>query len=252
MARLLERTAQQKDNLCGPYWAARVLVESGFSDQAGEPIDEDLIASRAGTTLPDPAGGPYVPPGAISLTDYRHELPIVSAAESGTSPAGLVQAIETTSDGALRCVPIHGRWNADRVERLVEQAPSLSARLIANVRTGCLWGSRPHADVLMGELAGREVQGPPPDWDVGHFVELAMLIRGPKHALVAVHDSYPTLGWNGHHLQPPRVVSAALLRGDGRQGGVLAIVPRYKAESAAALVSELGLQVGTWNNGSRS
>jgi hypothetical protein len=96
------------------------------------------------------------------------------------------------------------------------------------------------------------VQGPPPDWDAGHFVELAMLIRGPKNALVAVRDSYPTLGWNGHHLQPPRVVAAALLRGDGRQGGVLAIVPRHKTDSAAALVAELGLQVGTWNNGSRS
>lgn len=252
MAQLLAKADQQKDNLCGPYWAARVLIESGFSEFAGEPIDEDLIASRAGTTIPDPAGGPYVPSGATSLTNYRNTLPIVAAGESGTSPAGLVEAIEFVSDGALRCVPIRGRWNADRVEGLVERAPELSARLIANVRTGCLWGSRPQADVLMSELAGREVQGPPPDWDVGHFVELALLLRGPKRALVAVHDSYPTLGWNGHHLQPPRVIAAALLRGDGRQGGVLAIVPRYKADSAAALVSELGLQVGTWNNGSRS
>ena len=252
MAHLLEKAAQQKDNLCGPYWAARVLVESGFAEHAGEPIDEDLIASRAGTTLPDPAGGPYVPTGATSLTDYRHNLPIVVAAESGTSPAGLMQAIESLSDGALRCVPIRGRWNADLVERLVEHAPGLGARLIANVRTGCLWGSRPQAEVLMGELAGREAQGPPPDWDVGHFVELAMLIRGPKRALVAVHDSYPTLGWNGHHLQPPRVISAALLRGDGREGGVLAIVPRDRAGSAAALATELGLEINVWDNGSRS
>ena len=252
MARLLETAAQQKDNLCGPYWAARVLVESGFTEHAGEPIDEDLIASRAGTTLPAPAGGPYVPTGAASMTSYRYKLPIVPAAESGTSPAGLVQAIETMSGGALRCVPIRGRWNADRVERLVEQAPSLGARLIANVRTGCLWGSRPQAEVLMGELAGLEVQGPPPDWDVGHFVELAMLIRGPKRALVAVHDSYPTLGWNGHHLQPPRVIAAALLRGDGREGGVLAIVPHDRSGSAAAFATELGLEINVWDNGSRS
>lgn len=244
--------AQQKDNMCGPFWAARVLVEAGFSEWALEPIDEDLVASRAGTTLPEPGGAPSVPPGANSLTTYRYELPVAPAAESGTSPAGLIQAIESLSDGGLRCVPIRGRWTADRVERLVDQAAALSARLLANVRTGCLWGSRPEPEVLMGELAGRAVQGPPPDWDAGHFVELAMLIRGPKNALVAVRDSYPTLGWNGHHLQPPRVVAAALLRGDGRQGGVLAIVPRYKTDSAAALVAELGLQVGTWNNGSRS
>ena len=252
MAQVFLKTAQQKDNLCGPFWAARVLVESGFGAHAGEAIDEDLVASRAGTTLPDPAGGPYIPPGATSLTTYRHHLPIVAGDESGTSPAGLVRAIESLSDGALRCVPLRGRWTADRVERLVEHAPGLGARLIANVRTGCLWGSRPDPDVLLGELAGEQVQGPPADWDVGHFVELAMLVRGPKNALVAVRDSYPTLGWNGHHLQPPRAVAAALLRGDGREGGVLAVLPAKRADAVRPIARDLGLEIGVWDNGCRS
>jgi len=252
VAQVFLKTAQQKDNLCGAFWAARVLVESGFGAHAGEAIDEDLVASRAGTTLPDPAGGPYIPPGATSLTTYRHHLPIVAGDESGTSPAGLVRAIESLSDGALRCVPLRGRWTADRVERLVEHAPGLGARLIANVRTGCLWGSRPDPDVLLGELAGEQVQGPPADWDVGHFVELAMLVRGPKNALVAVRDSYPTLGWNGHHLQPPRVIATALLRGDGREGGVLAVLPVKRADAVGPIALELGLEVGVWDNGCRS
>jgi hypothetical protein len=87
---------------------------------------------------------------------------------------------------------------------------------------------------------------------VGHFVELEMLIRGPQRSLVVVHDSYPSLGWNGRHFQPPRVLAAALLRGDGREGGVLAVVPAARAEAAAALAAEIGLDVRPWNNGTRS
>jgi hypothetical protein len=125
----------------------------------------------------------------------------------------------------------------------------MGARLIANLRTGRLWGSRPPLEVLLAELDGRPVQDPAPDWDVGHFVELEMLIRGPRRSLVLVHDSYPSLGWNGRHVQPPRALAAALLRGDGREGGVLAVVPKSRAEAAKALAAEIGLDIGTWNNG---
>jgi uncharacterized protein DUF6885 len=244
--------AQQRDNLCGPFWAARVLVEAGFTEWSGEPIDEDLIAARAGTTLPAATDEPSVPPGAISLTNYRYDLPAALVEESGTSAEGLMRAIESASGGALRCVPIRGRWTAERIERLVSEAPGLGARLIANVLTGKLWASRPEVGVVLDELAGRPVEDPAADWDVGHFVELVMLIRGPKNALVVVQDSYPTLGVQGRHLQPPRALAAALLRGDGREGGVLAVVAREKANAVAALAAELGLEIGTWNNGSRS
>jgi hypothetical protein len=244
--------AQQKDNLCGPFWAARVLVEAGFTEWSGEPVDEELIAAGAGTTLPAVTGDPSVPPDARSLTNYRCDLPSAPPAESGTSAEGLMRAIDSASGGALRCVPIRGRWNADRVERLVSDAADLGARLIANVRTGKLWASRPGVEVLLDELSGRPVEDQPADWDVGHFIELVMLIRGPRNTLVVVHDSYPTLGVQGRHLQPPRVLAAALLRGDGREGGVLAVVAHEKADAVAALAGAVGLDIGTWNNGSRS
>ena len=244
--------AQQKDNLCGPFWAARVLTEAGFIEVAGEPIDEDLIAIRAGTVLPDSETEVSVPPGATSRTVYRYELPVAPVDASGTSAVGLLKAIESASGGALRCIPIRGLWTAERVERLVDEAPRLGARLIANVRTGRLWASRPPVHVVLDELDGRRVEDPAADWDVGHFVELVMLIRGPRRSLVVVQDSYPSLGWDGRHVQPPRVLAAALLRGDGREGGVLAVVSRESAAATAALVTELGLEVGAWNNGTRS
>lgn len=244
--------AQQKDNLCGPFWAARVLNESGFAAWDGQAIDEDLIAMRAGTVLPDAATEAGVPPGALSRAAYRYPLPTAPIEQSGTSAGSLADAIEAASGGELRCIPMRGAWNVERIERLLDEARDLGARLIANVRTGRLWGSRPPIEVLLAELDARPVQDPAADWDVGHFVELEMLIRGPQRSLVVVHDSYPSLGWSGRHFQPPRVLAAALLRGDGREGGVLAVVPSARAEAVAALASEIGLDMRPWNNGTRS
>jgi hypothetical protein len=241
---------QQKDNLCGPFWAARVLRDFGIASWGGQPIDEDLIALRAGTVLPDSGAAGALPPGAMSRASYRYQLPTAPIAASGTAAGALAEAIESASSGALRCVPMRGRWTADSVAGLVQDARALDgARLIANVRTGCLWGSRPPLATLLDELEGRKVPDPAPDWDVGHFVELAGLIRGAGGALVHVHDSYPSMGWEGHHLQPPRVLASALLRGDGREGGVLVVVPAGRAADAASLAGDLDLDIGAWNNG---
>jgi uncharacterized protein DUF6885 len=243
---------QQKDNLCGPFWAAKMLNESGFAVWDGEPIDEDLIAWRAGTVLPDAHAGADVPPGAVGYAAYRYLLPRGPVERSGTSVRGLIAAIEGASEGELRGVPLRGAWNVERVERLMDDAREMGSRLIANVRTGRLWGSRPAVDILLAELEGKPVQVPAPDWDVGHFVELEMLIRGPVRSLVVVRDSYPTLGWDGRHLQPPRVLAESLLRGDGREGGVLAVVPESRTQSMMALAAEIGLEIGVWNNGTGS
>jgi hypothetical protein len=245
-------SAQQKNNLCGPFWAARVLNESGFTTWDGETITEDLVALRAGSLLPEPHEGSDVPPGAVNRVSYRYQLPTAPLDRSGTSAGALAKAIEAASGGRLRCVPLSGAWDEQRVERLVDEAAGLGSRLLANVRTGRMWASRPPVEVLLAELEGRSVEEPPADWDAGHFIELEMLIRGPRRSLVVVHDSYPSLGWEGRHLQPPHALAAALQRGDGREGGVLVIVPKAGVEAAKALAAEIGLDVRIWNNGTRS
>ncbi|MGZ8692752.1 MAG: DUF6885 family protein [Gaiellaceae bacterium] len=242
--------AQQKDNLCGPFWAARLLRDYGVTEWDGEPIDEDLIALRAGTVLPEPSEG-SVPPGAGSRTDYRFELPTGSPAESGTDAGALASTLEAAAGGAARCVPFRGTWTAERVEQLVGAAPQLGARLLANVRTGCFWGSRPRIEALLSELEGRPAPDEPPDWDVGHFCELAGLIRGGTGSLVLVRDSYPSFGLNAHHLQPPRVVAAGLERGDGKEGGVLAFAQADRVGVLESLAAEIGLEIGIWDNGTR-
>jgi hypothetical protein len=44
----------------------------------------------------------------------------------------------------------------------------------------------------------------------------------------------------------------ALERGDGREGGVLVIVPKVGVNAARVLAAETGLEVRFWNNGTRS
>jgi hypothetical protein len=244
---------QQRDNLCGPFHAAQILRDAGVGEWEDEPLDQDSVALHAGTVLPAQEIGPQVPPGAPNLRDYRYELPRVEPAQAGTAPAGLAAAMETMSDGLLRCVPLRGSWDGEIVERLVEGAASLRARLLANVRSGKLWGSRPDVDALLAALDGRAVPGPPPpaDWDVGHFIELRSLVRGTGGALVVVRDSYPSLGWMGHHLQPPIAVARALTRGDGHEGGVLVVLAPERVGEIERLASELSLDTEMWDNGTR-
>ena len=242
---------QQKDALCGPFWAARILRDAGIDAWDGAAVDEDLLALRAGTTLPGPDAGP-LPPGAARRTGYRFELPRVPLEASGTAAGALAAAIESAAGGRLRCLPLRGRFTAERVVAMLDAAAALhGARLLANLRSGGLWGSRPPLEALVAELHGEQVEGPAAEWDVGHYCELELLLRGPGGALVVVHDSYPSLGWEGRHLQPPRAVAAALARGDGREGGVLVVTPAAGARGAAALAASLGLEIGIWDNGSR-
>jgi len=242
--------------LCGPFQAARLLRHAGIADWGGEPLDQDLVALHAGTVLPACGHGlshPQVPPGAENLLDYRYELAVGSPEQhTGTRAPALADAIATLSGGRLQCVPLTGAWTGVAVERLVDEGTGLGAGLIANLRTGRLWGSRPPGALLLAWLDRGELPSgtaaPPADWDTGHFVGLEQLVRGRAGALVVVRDSYPTLGWDGHHLQPPEVIAAALLRGDGRRGGVLCVVAPDRTQDVAHLAAALGLDTAIWHN----
>jgi hypothetical protein len=235
---------QQKDNLCGCFWASLVLRAHGFDD-----ADQDAVAALAGTLLP-PESPDDVPPGAAPRRDYRLPLPVVDdRGLSGTSASGVARAIEELSAGALAALPVAGPWSAEAVlELLAAAAAEPDAALVANVRTGLFWGSRPPAGLVLDALAGRAVDPPPADWDVGHFVSLAATLRGPGGELVLVRDTYPSLGWDGHYVQPPDAVAAALRRGDGKEGGVLCVAP---PDAAGRLRDRLEarFELRHWDNG---
>ena len=85
--------SQQKDNLCGPFHAARILRDAGVTEWEGEPLDQDLVAWRTGTLLPVREHGPQVPPGAINWRDYRYELERVDDEHTGTDARPLARAV---------------------------------------------------------------------------------------------------------------------------------------------------------------
>jgi hypothetical protein len=244
-ALLYEEAMPQKDQLCGAFWGALTL------SAAGHPTSQEEVALRAGTTLAegDPAG--WLPPGASPRADYEASIPGVSdGVSAGTSATGVARSIGELSGGELAVVPVAGPWSAATVVSLVEiAAQTPGCVMISNLRTGHLWGSRPPARLLLDHLHGRRVQGPPPDWDCGHFVTIAARAGGPGGALVLVRDTYPQLGWNGYHLQPAQAVAAALDRGDGYEGGVLCACEAPAAPLTRRL-DEAGFEVRPWDNGS--
>jgi hypothetical protein len=241
----------QKDNLCGCFWGAIALRAAGIEAIDGEPVDQDLLAAQAGTTLPEGDPHTFVPAGETPRRDYRLPLPVAADPHTGgTSARALARALERLSGGRLGVVPVAGPWSRDSVVELVETgAAAARTTLIANVRTGRLWGSRPHPSALLAYLAGHDVETPPPDWDTGHYVNLAALLRGPVGTLVVVRDSYRSLGWNAHHLQPADALARALQRGDGREGGVLFICPSADDPPLRVRLREAGYAVRHWDNG---
>jgi hypothetical protein len=93
------------------------------------------------------------------------------------------------------------------------------------------------------------VEPPPADWDVGHFLNLAAVVAGPARSLVLVRDSYRSLGLDGHHLQPADALANALLRGDGREGGVLCFALAMDADALRARLAADGFDLRGWDNG---
>lgn len=245
-AMLHERAMPQKDQLCGAFWGSLTLSAAGYV------ASQEEVALLAGTTLAegDPAG--WLPPGASPRMDYEATIPVApDAASAGTSATGVARSIEELSGGKLAVVPVAGPWSAQTVVSLVEiAAEAPGCALIANLRTGRLWGSRPPARLLLEHLQGCPVEAPPPDWDCGHFLTIAACVGGPGGALVVLRDTYPQLGWDGYHLQPAAAVAAALDRGDGHEGGVLCACEAPAAEALVGWLGETGFWLRHWDNGS--
>jgi hypothetical protein len=244
---LHEREMPQKDQLCGAFWGALTL------SAAGHRTNQEEVALLAGTTLAEGDPAEWLPPGATPRNDYTSDLPLApDGASAGTSAAGVARGIEELSGGALSVIPVAGPWTAETVVSLIEAAADAAPEcvLIANLRTGRLWGSHAPTRLLLDHLAGRTVEPPQPDWDCGHFLSFAACVRGPGGALVAIRDTYPQLGLGGYHLQPAGAVAAALERGDGLEGGVLCACDTRTAETLAARLGEAGFELRHWDNGS--
>lgn len=248
------RTLPQRDDLCGAFCAALALGAAGVTAADGRPFDQDAVARAAGTVVSAEPDRAALPPGESGRRDYRLELPTVAdPARSGTTAAGLVAAITTLSAGAVVAVPLRGSWTRDTVDGLIGLACASErpVALIANVATRRLWGARPEPHAVARYLGtGDDGGGPPPDWDVGHFVCVVGAVRGPRGVLAVIADTYRSLGREGVHRQPLERLADALERPGMTPGGVLAVADARDAAGVAATGRALGLAAELWDNGS--
>jgi hypothetical protein len=194
----------QKNELCGAFWGTLALRAAGVTGDS-DPIDQDAVGVAAGSVL-SAVQHDDLPPGEPGRTDYRVSFPVHDdSLVSGTSAGGLVRALRELSSDRLAVVPVAGPWDPPAVRTVIEAAENCNppCTLIANLATVHLWGSRADPSTLLSYLnSGNADLGPPPDWDVGHFVALVGAIEGPRGMLVLVADTYRALGWAGLHLQP--------------------------------------------------
>jgi hypothetical protein len=242
----------QKDELCGAFWGAIALQAAGIVRFGDEPVDQDAVAQRAGTLLSE---HPQLslPAGESGRRDFRLAHPVTAdAGASGTSAVGVADALAELSGGELSVLPCSGAWTEQVVVGVMEALIEIGApvTVIANVYTGDLWDFRTGLGPLLAYLATGAAEDRPCDWKVGHFVGLAGLVEGDRGTLVAVADTYPSLGWNAWHLQPAERVAAALTRSDGSEGGLLLVVPSSHAAAVAERMRALGLARAHWSNGS--
>ena len=246
------RELPQRDDLCGAFCGALALSAAGIAARRGEPLDQDAVALAAGSIVSGMREPGTLPHGELGRRDYRLSIPTIDDHEvSGTTATGLRNAVAQLSDGVLEAIPYSGPWSADTLAGLYELVVALAhpVTLVANFATRHLWGSHASVNQLLAYLYDGDADGPPSDWDVGHFACVFARLRGPSGSLYGVADTYPALGDHGIHLQPQEQLAAALERRDMPAGGMFAVVRASDAATVRAGAAAVGLVEAIWDNG---
>jgi hypothetical protein len=185
-------------------------------------------------------------------------------AEVGTSAEGVARAISLATAGRLATVPIPGRTAAGRpqlgpdawealLELIEHDFVAGGLDVLFNYETDQLLAAR---DTAYNAINLRRPDAasviPRDSWGVGHFVPLIGLWRRPAgDRWLVILNSFKARAFSAVEPQPADLMRRAVVREDGRGGGVLLMVP---SERAAALIDRFeatGLEVRTWSNGSR-
>ncbi len=153
--------------------------------------------------------------------------------ESGIGPKGLVVACEKATNREISCIPVPSRkgdevyFTEEKFRRLIDYIFSAGqVEVVLNYHTSKLIDPNGKFYFLDRIVEFNEH----PEffekwkWNVGHFVGLAGIVEFENSRWMIIRDTYKKFGFNGYHLQPEEYVREALLRGDGREGGVLLVV----------------------------
>jgi hypothetical protein len=253
---LHSRLGDQLPATCGAYVLSYLLPARGYRELDGRSLAaEDYMAHLAEVTIEarEDAGA------------YR--FPMRSSAERvevGTSAEGVARAISLATVGRLATVPIPGRTAAGRpqldavawdalVDMIEDDFAVGGLDVLFNYDTDQLLGARDsayNATNLRRPDAAALI--PRDSWGVGHFVPLIGLWRRPAgDRWLVILNSFKARAFAGVEPQPADLMRRAVLREDGRGGGVLLAVPSERAAALIDRVETTGLEVRSWSNGSR-
>jgi hypothetical protein len=280
IADVFDDLSDQRPATCGAYVTCYLLAPLGYRTADGvDTTREDYLAHLAGTVIEQD-----------ELEDVRRtkaaveeaRLPDAEAFErfprtwygwplrssdddaiTGTSPTGTARAIALGSGGELVTLPVPARdadgaaiLTPERFERLLDliEAHLDDWRIhpIANLEVDQLLDATSDAyrpDALAGP--DPETAIPRERWGVGHFVGIGAFWRGSDgRRWVLLLDSYKARGFSGYVPMPVEPLRRAVVREDGRTGGLLLVMPRVSLDAAAAAIEDLGLEIRMWGNGS--
>jgi hypothetical protein len=280
MADLLDGFEDQRPSTCGAYVTRYVLGPLGYPVHDGIPTTrEDYLAFLAGTVL-DPEEAATVQAArtdadrdglddrtaAARFGDAWYRWPLRMSDDLtvvGTSPTGTARIIATASNGALVTLPLpardgsravqltDGAWDG-LLDLLVDHFASWRVQAVVNYDSDDLLDPAAPAytaDALRGPNAAASI--PLDRWGVGHFAGIGAEWRaGDGRRWLLLLDTYRERGFDRYEPQPADLVRNAVIRSDGRDGGILLVLPREHLRDATDAVRGLGLAPRMWGNGS--
>jgi hypothetical protein len=280
MADLLDGFDDQRPSTCGAYVARYLLPPLGFAVHDGVATTrEDYLAFLAGTVLdPDEAAAvdaARLEADRLGLTEpaaierfgaawYGWPLRVsADPAAMGTSPTGTARIVATASGGALVTLPIAARtadgavllteaaWDG-LLDLLVDRLDAWRLHAIANYHSDELLDpAAPEYDAATLASPDPEAAIPLDRWGVGHFAGIGAIWRAPDdRRWVLLLDTYRDRGFSRYEPQPADLLRTAVVRTDGRDGGVLLVLPREHLDAATSAIEDLGLDLRMWSNGS--
>ncbi len=264
-----KRLESQKENTCGVYNLAVILAGLGFNvriDELAEiarmnvHIDEHRRFMEAKEIIKTGS----LPEKAVKRLyhEYWYECNYRvthNYSESGISPEGVIRSCEAVTGGKYTCVPIPSRkgeeiyFTSQAFDKLIDYILGRGFNAILNYRTSKLLDPNGKFYDLDRILEFHRY----PEffekwaWDVGHFVSLAGALEfedGDRWLII--RDTYKNFGYGGYHLQPQELVREALVRDDGREGGILLVVNSKLKDQIIKELNGIGIRTGLWDNGS--
>lgn len=270
----------QRPATCGAYATRYLLAPLGYATWDGvDTTREDYLAHLAGTVIEadelEEVRRTAATVEQLDLSDAAaierfpgtwYGWPLRSSdddAVTGTSPTGTARAISMASGGALITIPLPARDAGGAVTLTADRFDTLLDLVQAHLHE---WGIHPVANLEVDqlldatseaygpdELAGTDPEAtiPRERWGVGHFVGIGAFWRGDDgRRWTLLLDTYKARGFAGYVPMPAESLRRAIVREDGRDGGLLLVMRRGSLDAAVRAIEALGLDIRMWRNGS--